>query len=58
MCPHGYHHSGFMETPALGTQDVRYQTSEYLALTLSSFFIFHSLWQMKTIICEFLYRDK
>ena len=19
MCPHGYHHNGFMETPALGT---------------------------------------
>ena len=24
MCPHGYHPSGFMATPALGTQDVRY----------------------------------
>ena len=23
MCPHGYHHNGFMETPALGTQEVR-----------------------------------
>ena len=23
MCPNGYHHSGFMATPALGTQDVR-----------------------------------
>ena len=23
MCPHGYHHSGFMVTPALGPQDVR-----------------------------------
>ena len=23
MCPHGYHHSGSMETPALGTRDVR-----------------------------------
>ena len=23
MCPHGYHHSGFMATPALGTRDVR-----------------------------------
>ena len=22
MCPHGYHHSGSMATPALGTQDV------------------------------------
>ena len=22
MCPRGYHHSGFMATPALGTQDV------------------------------------
>ena len=21
MCPHGYHHSGFMVTPALGTGD-------------------------------------
>ena len=24
MCPHGYHHSGSMATPALGTRDVRY----------------------------------
>ena len=24
MCPHSYHHSGSMATPALGTQDVRY----------------------------------
>ena len=24
MCPHGYHHNGFMATPALGTQEVRY----------------------------------
>ena len=23
ICPHGYHHNGFMETPALGTQEVR-----------------------------------
>ena len=23
MCPHGYHHSGSMTTPALGTRDVR-----------------------------------
>ena len=23
MCPHGYHHNGFMATPALGRQDVR-----------------------------------
>ena len=23
MCPHGYHHNGFMASPALGTQDVR-----------------------------------
>ena len=22
MCPHGYHHNGFMVTPALGTQEV------------------------------------
>ena len=22
MCPHGYHHSGSMATPALGTRDV------------------------------------
>ena len=21
MCPHGYHHNGFMATPALGTQE-------------------------------------
>ena len=24
MCPHGYHHNGFMATPALGTQDLLY----------------------------------
>ena len=24
MCPHGYHHSGSMATPALGTWDVRF----------------------------------
>ena len=24
MCPHGYHHSGSMATPSLGTLDVRY----------------------------------
>ena len=24
MCPHGYHHNGFMATPALGIQEVRY----------------------------------
>ena len=23
MCPHGYHHSGSMATPALGKRDVR-----------------------------------
>ena len=23
MSPHGYHHNGFMATPALGTQEVR-----------------------------------
>ena len=22
MCPHGYHHNGFMATSALGTQEV------------------------------------
>ena len=27
MCPHGYHHNGFMTTPALGTQEVRYKES-------------------------------
>ena len=24
MCPQGYHHSGSMATPALGTRDVRF----------------------------------
>ena len=24
VCPHGSHHNGFMATPALGTQEVRY----------------------------------
>ena len=23
MCHHGYHHNGFMTSPALGTQEVR-----------------------------------
>ena len=23
MCPHGYHHNGFMATAAVGTQEVR-----------------------------------
>ena len=27
MCPQGYHHNDFMETPALGTQEVRVYTS-------------------------------
>ena len=30
MCPHGYHHSGFMATPALGTRDVRLYICIYL----------------------------
>ena len=24
MCPHGYHHNGFMATPALGTHGTAY----------------------------------
>ena len=31
MCPHGYHHSGSMATPALGTRDVRLHTYIYNA---------------------------
>ena len=30
MCTHGYHHNGFMETPALGTQEVRYDITFYV----------------------------
>ena len=30
MCPHGYHHSGSMATPALGTRDVRFILLEKL----------------------------
>ena len=30
MCPHGYHHNGFMATPALGMQDVRFYLFIYL----------------------------
>ena len=30
MCPHGYHHNGFMATPALGTQEVRLITYIHL----------------------------
>ena len=32
MCPHGYHHNGFMATPALGTQDVRLHIVGRIAL--------------------------
>ena len=40
MCPHGYHHNGFMATPALGTQEVRkvniyYSNSSLLSECLS-----------------------
>ena len=30
MCPHGYHHNGFMATPALGTQEVLFILFIYL----------------------------
>ena len=34
MCPHGYHHSGSMATPTLGTRDVSidlfYDSSRFL----------------------------
>ena len=36
MCPHGYHHSGSMATPALGTRDVHlhiYVCLSYIRLT-------------------------
>ena len=34
MCPHGYHHSGSMATPALGTRDVRLHIVWICAYTL------------------------
>ena len=34
MCPHGYHHSGSMATPALGTRDVRLI---YIYIIISSY---------------------
>ena len=34
MCPHGYHHNGFMETPALGTQEVRIYIYIYIYNTI------------------------
>ena len=42
MCPHGYHHNGFMETPALGTQEVHLSLyiCLYLSLSLHVFFFF------------------
>ena len=35
MCPHGYHHSGFMVTPALGTQDVEVHLYILVVLVMS-----------------------
>ena len=35
MCPHGYHHSGSMATPALGTRDVRIHI--YIQLMVRNF---------------------
>ena len=45
MCPHGYHHSGSMATPALGTRDVRL----YIYIYIFFFFkgtIVKSLWRV------------
>ena len=36
MCPHGYHHNDFMETPALGTQEVVIHLSESIMNLLCS----------------------
>ena len=30
MCPHGYHHNGFMATPALRTQYERFLSKLYI----------------------------
>ena len=46
MCPHGYHHNGFMATPALGTQEVRLHIvwtalwSHQSAQTVNSIYIY------------------
>ena len=47
MCPHGYHHNGFMETPALGTQEVRIYIyiSKGLQCALTAITIV-ALWQL------------
>ena len=34
MCPHGYHHSGSMATPALGTRDVRLYIYIYISYSV------------------------
>ena len=40
MCPHGYHHSGSMATPALGTRDVRIYISKGLQCALTAITIY------------------
>ena len=38
MCPHGYHHNGFMETPALGTrEDIIYVWLKLYEATFSTY---------------------
>ena len=42
MCPHGYHHSGSMATPALGTRDVRLHI--YIHIYYNSYVFWNHKW--------------
>ena len=42
MCPHGYHHNGFMATPALGTQEVRFMCIHLVSITFKKHILFWS----------------
>ena len=44
MCPHGYHHNGFMVTPALGTQEVRFWIIFEITLKVLYFRKFTQKW--------------
>ena len=55
MCPNGYHHSGSMATPALGTRDVRLHI---VWIALWSAFIFFRLQSIgHELICTFSFSN-
>ena len=60
MCPHGYHHNGFMATPALGTQDVRLHIVGKDCIVESPQFTFHmysGITSGRVLDGELLYKD-